>query len=118
MKKVLILIFGLVLCLTLCVACSEEDTIDENEAISKAKYSNETADQLSLLLGFSSYEKPIYTYSSAQKNSDGDWTIVLEGKMSGYKFSDKYRENKITKEFRYTTTVTDWGSVLRGDLID
>ena len=54
-------------------------------------------------LGFSNFRNPKYSSSSATKNGDGSWDVILKGSMSGY--SNDYNNKFKTYNFEVRATV-------------
>lgn len=54
-------------------------------------------------LGFNNFNNPKYSSSSATKNSDGSWDVIIKGSMSGYA-SEYYNKFK-TYNFEIRATV-------------
>lgn len=60
-------------------------------------------------LGFNNFHNPKYSSSSATKNGDGSWDVILKGSMSGY---DSEYDNKFkTYKFEVRATVWEVGNV-------
>ena len=54
-------------------------------------------------LGFSNFHNPKYSSSSAKKNGDGSWDVILKGSMGGY--VNEYNNTFKTYNFEIRATV-------------
>lgn len=134
MKKWIALLLALVMCLSLCACGSKRDDADdddderdeqveetaepaittESQAISAVKndgYSdyNITAQAIARKLGFNQFYDPDYGVCEAEQNSDGSWSVTLNGSMSGY--TDEYHSEFEKMKFKVTAEVSPDGEV-------
>ena len=118
MKKWTALLLALVMCLALC-ACGgggksqkeeeEDKELTSTQAINAVKNNkvgstNWTEQKIAGALGFKQFAEPEYGTTDAEQNSDGSWTVVLKGSMSGY--TDEYRSDFDRMKFELKATVS------------
>ncbi|MBQ8718747.1 MAG: hypothetical protein IJ112_01115 [Oscillospiraceae bacterium] len=117
MKKLTALLLALVMCLSLC-ACGggeqskkeeKNEEITSTQAINAVKNNkvgsvNWTEQKIAGALGFKQFASPDYGTTDAEQNSDGSWTVVLKGSMSGY--TDDYRSDYDRMKFELEATVS------------
>lgn len=121
MKKFLCLILVLVLSFSVC-ACgpkyvyggSSTQITTASDAVNLVKKGDgftSAATEIRMDLGFkfNTIYNPSYGTCTAQKNSDGTWSVTLKGNMSGY--IDDYNDDFETYTFTYTVTVDENGNV-------
>ena len=127
MEKMIEVALATVMCLLLC-ACSkvpandnsdasviavEENKMTEEKAISAVKYQskvfNKTDSDIADFFNYRNWAPPDYGTSSATENSNGTWSVVLTGSITGVVDINRGKE---THSFWINATVDAYGNIL------
>lgn len=85
-------------------------SISKSQAISIAKGSSKVQNEIAEYYGMKFFYTPDWGTITASQQYDGDWEVVLKGKISGY--TDDYKSNFIyDKTFSAKVTVSSSGYV-------
>lgn len=89
---------------------STTTSITRSQAISYAKSSSTVQNKIANLYGLKFYYTPNWGTTTATKQSNGDWEVVIKGTISGY--TDDYKTDYVSdKKFTVTVTVYSFGYV-------
>ena len=119
MKKILLVLSALAMCILMC-ACDSSSTIEDttisssSEAIYAVKTDINTESRICNGLGYKFYKEPDYGTCTASQNSDGSWDVTLHGNMWGY-----YDDEKTDLDhcgFVLTATVDEDGTILSANV--
>ena len=89
---------------------STTTSITRSQAISYAKSSSTVQNKIASLYGLKFYYTPNWGTTTAAKQSNGDWEVLIKGTISGY--TDDYKTDFVyNKKFTVTVTVYSFGYV-------